>query len=144
MLHRVSPGLTCGVRGSVEPRTVSRITPAGTGPVVASDLVNVSALADDVDARLAFSTVEACAAADVTYRMADNWIRAGAVTPSIAAAAGSGTRRRWSIVDVERLTRIGRVIDRAEAAGFLVTCQAIAAMWDALEAGDGWRLELDA
>jgi DNA-binding transcriptional MerR regulator len=97
-----------------------------------------------LDQQLGFSSIEACAAAGVTYRMADNWVRAGAITPSITSAAGHGSRRCWSMADVERLTRIGRVIDRAERAGLLVTCAAIAAMWDALEAGDPWSMTLTA
>jgi hypothetical protein len=95
------------------------------------------------DTPLTFSTREACAAAGVTFRMADYWIRRGAITPTVDAD-GCGTRRGWTVRDVERLTRIGRVIERAEAVGLTVNTRAVAAMWNALEAGDRWRLVLEA
>ena len=94
-----------------------------------------------LDERLGFSTVEAAAAAGLTYREVDNWTRTGAVWPSIGAH-GHGTRREWSTVDIERLARIAGVVHRAEQAGLTVTCAAIAAMWDQLAAGDDWTVTL--
>lgn len=96
-----------------------------------------------LDERLAFSTREACGAAGLTYRVVDYWVRLDAVVPSVPAA-GCGSQRRWSIADVDRLTRIGAVMRRAERAGLSVTVAAVAAMWNALEAGDPWHLTLEA
>jgi len=39
----------------------------------------------------------------VSYRQLDYWARAGIVSPSIAPAEGSGSRRRWAEIDVQRL-----------------------------------------
>jgi hypothetical protein len=96
-----------------------------------------------LDERLGFSTVEAAAAAGLTFREVDRWSRIGAVWPSIAAR-GCGTRRQWSTVDIERLARIAGVVHRAEAAGFQVSSTAITAMWDALAAGRHWTVTLTA
>jgi hypothetical protein len=94
-----------------------------------------------LDERLGFSTREACDAAGLTYRVVDWWVRRDAVTPSVPAR-GKGTERQWSTVDVERLARIGGVIRRAEREGLTVNCAAVAAMWDSMVAGDGWRVLL--
>lgn len=96
-----------------------------------------------LDERLGFSTLEACAAAGLTYRVVDYWVRCGAVSPSVAAH-GQGTRRSWSIDDVDRLTRIGAVVHRAERLGLDVECVAVAAMWDAMVAGGTWSVTLSA
>lgn len=96
-----------------------------------------------LDERLGFSTREACGAAGITYRMADYWVRAGAVWPSIAAT-GKGSSRSWSVGDVERLARIGGVVRRAEQAGLRVELPAVTAMWDQLAAGRPWSITLTA
>lgn len=96
-----------------------------------------------LDERLAFSTLEACAAAGLTYRVVDRWVRMTVVVPSVPAR-GTGTQRQWSISDVDRLTRIGGVMRRAEHAGLSVSCTAVAAIWQALEAGDAWSVALTA
>lgn len=54
-----------------------------------------------------YSTHEAAALADVTYRRVDYWVRAGKVTPSVRAQ-GSGSRRRWTEEDIERLRDVKR------------------------------------
>ena len=41
-----------------------------------------------------------------TYRQLDYWARTGVVTPSISAAAGYGSRRRWSDRDVVAVARV--------------------------------------
>lgn len=96
-----------------------------------------------LDERLAFSTREACDAAGLTYRVVDYWTRQGAVWPSVPAA-GYGTQRRWTIRDVDHLTRIGAVCRRAEHAGLSVGIGAVTSIWDQLAAGDGWTVTLTA
>jgi hypothetical protein len=96
-----------------------------------------------LDERLGFSTVEAAAACGLTYRQVDNWTRCGAVWPSIPAH-GTGTRRPWSTVDIERLARIAGVVHRAERAGLSVGYAAIAAIWDRLTDGERWSVTLTA
>ena len=94
-----------------------------------------------LDERLSFSTREACAAAGLPYSVVDRWERAGVVWPSVPAR-GTGSRRGWSTVDVERLARIARVVRDAEAAGLTVGYAAVTAMWDQLAAGDDWQVVL--
>jgi len=96
-----------------------------------------------LDERLSFSTVEACAATGLPYSVVDRWVRSGAVWPSVPGW-GSGNPRQWSMVDIERLARIGCVIHRAESAGLAVSYAAVAAMWDAMVAGDPWTVTLTA
>jgi DNA-binding transcriptional MerR regulator len=96
-----------------------------------------------LDERLSFSTRDAAAAAGVSYRMVDYWTRCGAVWPSVPAA-GQGSQRGWSTVDVERLCRIGGVVRRAHAAGLSISIETITAMWDALAAGKAWSVTLTA
>ncbi len=44
---------------------------------------------------------------EITYRQLDYWVRQGYVTPSISNGGGSGTPRRWSEADVDRVrTRV--------------------------------------
>lgn len=57
----------------------------------------------------------ACALAAITYRQLDHWDRIGLVQPSITAAHGSGTQRRYSAVDVLCL----RVLSLLTARGML-------------------------
>jgi DNA-binding transcriptional MerR regulator len=41
-----------------------------------------------------------CRLTGVTYRQLDYWARTGLVTPSITAAQGSGSKRKYSYSDV--------------------------------------------
>ena len=66
-----------------------------------------------------FSTREAVRQAGLSYRRADYWVRTGAVAPTGQAASGSGSRRRWAVLDVHRLTAIADVA--TALAGFGVT-----------------------
>ena len=59
-----------------------------------------------------YSTVEVCAMTGATYRQIDYWTRSGIVAPSIMAASGHGSRRRWSAADV---ADVARVLDVARA-----------------------------
>lgn len=46
-----------------------------------------------------FSSVEVCAAADISYRQLDYWCRLGVITPD-RDCFGSGTRRRFSLQNI--------------------------------------------
>lgn len=96
-----------------------------------------------LDERLSFSTSEACAATGLPYSVVDRWERAGVVWPSIPAR-GTGSRRGWSTVDIERLARIAAVVRHAEQAGLTVSYAAVSDMWDAIAAGDPWTVTLTA
>jgi hypothetical protein len=71
-------------------------------------------------------------------------LAAAGVISSTVPAAGSGTRRRWSGAELDRLCRIGDVYRAGHGAGVLLTWQAVADMWAAMEAGDAWELVLSA
>lgn len=62
----------------------------------------------------AFSTARAARLSGLSPRQLDYWDRRGLLTPSVAAAAGYGSSRRYSFADVVRL----RVAARLRAAGF--------------------------
>ena len=47
----------------------------------------------------------------ITYRQLDYWARTGLLVPSIAAAKGSGTKRRYSYHDVLELKVIKQLLD---------------------------------
>lgn len=63
--------------------------------------------------RRSFSTAEAARLTGLTPRQLDHWDRLGFLRPSISAAAGYGSTRRYSFADVVRL----RVAARLRAAG---------------------------
>ena len=47
----------------------------------------------------------------ITYRQLDYWARTDLIVPSLAAAAGSGSRRQYSYDDLVRLKVIKRLLD---------------------------------
>lgn len=96
------------------------------------------------DARLAFTSSEACSAAGVSYRQLDYWTRCGAIAPSITPAAGCGSRCEWSIDDVARLARIAALRRRAIDAGLEISVATIGEIWTALAAGRRWGIVLTA
>jgi DNA-binding transcriptional MerR regulator len=51
------------------------------------------------------SSHEVCRLTGVTYRQLDYWVRTGLVQPH-EQAHGSGSRRRWTDVDIERVRRL--------------------------------------
>ena len=61
----------------------------------------------------AFSTAEAARLSSLTPRQLDHWARQGFLLPSIEQAAGYGSRRRYSFLDVVKL----RVASRLRASG---------------------------
>lgn len=72
---------------------------------------------DTVPARESFSSVEAARLAGVSYRQLDHWARKGLVEPSVAAAAGSGTQRRYSFADLVAVTTVRRLRDAGISLG---------------------------
>ncbi len=59
-----------------------------------------------------YSTTEVCKALGVSYRMLDYWVRNGMVRVE-KDAKGSGSRRRWTLEEVQTLQR---VVKRYQAA----------------------------
>ena len=89
-----------------------------------------------------FSTREAVRQAGLSYRRADYWVRTGAVAPTGQAANGSGSRRRWTELDVHRLTAISDVA--TALAGFGVTAlpvELVGELWRGLRLEPDWVVE---
>lgn len=55
--------------------------------------------------KLGFSGPQVCQLAGITYRQLDYWARSDLLRPSVADAAGSGSARRYSALDV-RILRV--------------------------------------
>jgi hypothetical protein len=90
-----------------------------------------------------YSTAEAARISGVAPHTLHRLAAAGVITSSVSAC-GSGSRRRWSPLEVDRLSRIGDVTARADDAGLLVTWEAVAQMWRAMAADRPWRVILAA
>lgn len=60
------------------------------------------------------SSAQLCELAGVTYRQLDYWCRSGLVHPAIAAA-GHGSRRRWTAGDVAAVAELGEISRRRRA-----------------------------
>jgi len=58
-----------------------------------------------------FSGKQACEIVGITYRQLDYWDRQGVVSPSLRAAHGSGTQRKYSYRDLVRLRVVKRITD---------------------------------
>jgi DNA-binding transcriptional MerR regulator len=58
-----------------------------------------------------FSGPQVCTLVGITYRQLDYWARTGLLTPSIASAKGSGTKRRYSYHDVLEVKVIKQLLD---------------------------------
>jgi DNA-binding transcriptional MerR regulator len=58
-----------------------------------------------------FSGPAVCRIAGVTYRQLDYWARTGLVTPSVAAAKGSGSKRSYSYGDLIEVKVIKSMLD---------------------------------
>ena len=57
-----------------------------------------------------YSTVQASRISGLTYRQIDYMVRTRLVEASLLSAAGSGTQRRWSGADVDRLVLIAKLL----------------------------------
>lgn len=80
------------------------------------------------------SSRDAADAAGMTFRQLDYWTRPGAITPSIAEAAGVGSRRLWShddIVVLRALVRVAR--DFAELGIDGMPVELVARLWTLLK-----------
>src|SRR5262245_1787561 len=97
---------------------------------------------DDIDAPM-YSTCEAAELCGLPYAMLHRFGYAGAITSTVAAC-GTGSRRRWSSLEVDRLQRLADVHRAAAEAGLLMTLEAITDIWQTLENGETWRLVLAA
>lgn len=58
-----------------------------------------------------FSGPQACEIVGITYRQLDYWASTKLLVPSLAAAQGSGTKRRYSYQDLLELKVIKRLLD---------------------------------
>lgn len=58
-----------------------------------------------------FGGPEAARLVDISYRQLDHWARKGLVLPSVVAAAGSGSQRRYSYPDLVELKIIKSLRD---------------------------------
>lgn len=54
---------------------------------------------------------QVCKLVEITYRQLDYWARTGLITPSIQAAHGSGSQRRYSFTDIVQLKVVKRLLD---------------------------------
>ena len=58
-----------------------------------------------------FSGPQVCSLVGITYRQLDYWDRTDLLKPSLSAAHGSGTQRRYSYRDLVQLKIIKRLLD---------------------------------
>jgi DNA-binding transcriptional MerR regulator len=58
-----------------------------------------------------FRGPQVCELVGITYRQLDYWARTGLLTPSVADATGSGSRRRYSYHDLLELKVIKQLLD---------------------------------
>ncbi len=54
---------------------------------------------------------QVCNLVGITYRQLDYWARTGLIVPSISAAHGSGSQRRYSFGDIVQLKVVKRLLD---------------------------------
>ena len=54
---------------------------------------------------------QVCKLVDITYRQLDYWARTNLITPSVQAAQGSGSQRRYSFADIIQLKVVKRLLD---------------------------------
>ncbi len=54
---------------------------------------------------------QVCKLVDITYRQLDYWARTDLITPSVQAAQGSGSQRRYSFADIIQLKVVKRLLD---------------------------------
>ena len=62
-----------------------------------------------------FSGATVCRLTGVTYRQLDYWARTDLVTPSIASATGSGSKRRYSYRDILEVKVVKSLLDAGVA-----------------------------
>ncbi len=62
-------------------------------------------------AEVGYRAPQVCKLVDITYRQLDYWARTSLITPSIQAAQGSGSQRRYSFADIVQLKVVKRLLD---------------------------------
>lgn len=62
-------------------------------------------------AEVGYRAPQVCKLVDITYRQLDYWARTSLITPSIQAAHGSGSQRRYSFADIIQLKVVKRLLD---------------------------------
>ena len=62
-----------------------------------------------------FSGATVCRLTGVTYRQLDYWARTDLVTPSVASATGSGSKRRYSYRDILEVKVVKSLLDAGVA-----------------------------
>jgi DNA-binding transcriptional MerR regulator len=60
---------------------------------------------------MGFSGPQVCRLVGITYRQLDYWARTGLLTPTLAAANGSGSKRRYDYTDVLEVKVIKSLLD---------------------------------
>jgi DNA-binding transcriptional MerR regulator len=58
-----------------------------------------------------YSGPQVCRLVGITYRQLDYWARTGLLTPSLASARGSGSKRRYDYTDVLEVKVIKSLLD---------------------------------
>jgi DNA-binding transcriptional MerR regulator len=58
-----------------------------------------------------YSGPQVCRLVGITYRQLDYWARTGLLTPTLATATGSGSKRRYDYTDVLELKVIKSLLD---------------------------------
>lgn len=81
----------------------------GTSPAV--DPFGSGAESGATNEQLGFSGRRTAEIVGITYRQLDYWARTGLVTPSLAEARGSGSRRQYSYRDLLELKVIKTLLD---------------------------------
>ena len=60
---------------------------------------------------IGYRAPQVCSLVGITYRQLDYWARTGLIKPSVQAAQGSGTQRRYSFADIVQLKVVKRLLD---------------------------------
>lgn len=63
------------------------------------------------EAQISYSGTQTARVVGITYRQLDYWARTDLIRPSVADAAGSGSRRRYSYSDLLELKTIKKLLD---------------------------------
>jgi DNA-binding transcriptional MerR regulator len=71
-----------------------------------TDVARDKQLADE-----GYRAPQVCNLVGITYRQLDYWARTGLIVPSISAAHGSGSQRRYAFGDIVQLKVVKRLLD---------------------------------
>jgi DNA-binding transcriptional MerR regulator len=63
------------------------------------------------EAEQGYSGPQVCRLVGITYRQLDYWARTGLLTPTLATAKGSGSKRRYDYTDVLELKVVKSLLD---------------------------------